>query len=378
MQTAERDRLREIEWLKLEIDEIDRISPKVDEIEKLEQEIKKGAAAEDLSLGAEVVVSALGGEVGALDALSRALSGLQSLVRFDESLQSPFERLQSAEIDLREVFSEMRGYAENIDHDPAGLDKLQQRVEALRSLCRKYGPTLVEVLEHRERAFEKLDRLQNSDKILSELYERQAELLATMRSSADALSRRRRKAAADLGTELVTELSHLAMSKVAFQVEFSVLDDFGPEGCDRAQFLFSPNPGQPPKPLAETASGGELSRVMLALVSILSRFQKQPTLIFDEIDAGLGGRTAEAVAGRLARLARKVQVLCVTHLPVVAAAGDGHLVVEKITSDQSTKVSVFRVDKSRRIEEVARMLSGDASQQRARELATELLETAPK
>ena len=190
---------------------------------------------------------------------------------------------------------------------------------------------------------------------------------------ADKLSRSRRKASAKLGTELVAELANLAMPKVAFQVEFEKQSEFGPDGTDRAQFLFSPNPGREPTPLAETASGGELSRVMLALVSILSRFQNQPTLIFDEIDVGLGGRTAEAVANRLAKLAQRVQVLCVTHLPVVAAAGSGHLVVEKSAQGKTTKVSVTEVAGEERVEELARMLSGGASQKRARELATELL-----
>ena len=165
------------------------------------------------------------------------------------------------------------------------------------------------------------------------------------------------------------------MPKGAFQVEFEALEEFSPWGSERAQFLFSPNPGQPPTPLAETASGGELSRVMLALISILSRFQSQPTLIFDEIDVGLGGRTAEAVAQKLSRLAGRAQVLCVTHLPVVAAAGSGHLVVEKHARKNKTTVTVHVVEQEERVTELARMLSGDASKKQARELATELLQS---
>jgi DNA repair protein RecN (Recombination protein N) len=163
------------------------------------------------------------------------------------------------------------------------------------------------------------------------------------------------------------------MPAVAFEVEFTALELPGPVGQENAQFLFSPNPGRSPSPLAETASGGELSRVMLALVSILSRYQRQPTLIFDEIDAGLGGRTAEAVAERLLALARRVQVLCVTHLPAVASVGSGHYVVEKVSDAGSTSVTVKAVKKEERVVEIARMLSGDASPKTARKLATDLL-----
>jgi DNA repair protein RecN (Recombination protein N) len=373
MQKAERDRLREIEWLKLELEEIDKVSPTDGELHELEGEIKRRAASEDLALGCATVLSALGDDGGALDELGRAISSFRPLPHFDESLQNSFHRLENAEIEIREVFREMSEYTERIEHDSTSLDGLQQRAESLKTLCRKYGPTLGDVLQHRTASVQKLERLENSDLLLQELQEKDEALRGKLAQSAEKLSRNRRKAAGALGTELVAELSLLAMPKVAFQVEFVRTADYGPSGFDQAQFLFSPNPGRAPTPLAETASGGELSRVMLALVSILSRFQKQPTLIFDEIDAGLGGRTAEAVASRLARLAKTVQVLCVTHLPVVAAAATGHYVVEKRSEDRGTSVSVVEVKADRRVEEVARMLSGDASKRRARELAMELL-----
>ncbi len=228
-------------------------------------------------------------------------------------------------------------------------------------------------MAHREQSAAKLSRLENSDVLLAEFKDRETALKDELEKSAARLSKARRKAAGELGTELVSELSQLAMPKVAFQVEFQPTEGFTPDGCERAQFLFSPNPGRAPSPLAETASGGELSRVMLALVSALSRFQKQPTFVFDEIDVGLGGRTAEAVAAKLRRLAGKVQVLCVTHLPVVAAAGSGHLVVEKTSEGSTTKVTVSEVRERERVLELARMLSGGLSSQRATELATELL-----
>lgn len=374
IRTAERGRLREIEWLKAEIEEITEVSPSDGEEIRLEQEIKRRAAAEDLASGTAVAIRALHHENGALQQLAESLRALQPLTGFDSRLQGAVERLTSAEVELQELFRELSDYSEELVFDPKTLDKLQRRVESIKTLCRKYGPTSVDVLAHKDSAMAKLDRLENSERVLEELAQREKELVGELNKSAGKLSKARRKAAGDLGKELVAELSQLAMPKVAFQVDFEPVEEFSSTGLERAQFLFSPNPGQPPTPLAETASGGELSRVMLALVSIQSRFQNQPTLIFDEIDVGLGGRTAEAVATKLSRLAARAQVLCVTHLPVVAAAGQGHLVVEKTAGKKTTSVTVREVTKEDRISELARMLSGNASKKQARELAEELLQ----
>ena len=369
----ERDRLREIEWLRLELDEIQKIEPRSGELLQIEAEIKKMAASEDLSQGASAVTELLGREGGVMDSLADTLSALRPMIIVDETLETMAERLRGAEIEIGEVLQEITDYAEEIQHDPGSLDRLQSRAEAIKTLCRKYGPTVDDVLAHRAQSAAKLDRLENSEEHLKELAAKETALLEKLELDAAKLSKARRKAAAELGTELVSELSQLAMPKVAFQVEFQPTEDFGPDGKEQAQFLFSPNPGRPPSALSETASGGELSRVMLALVSIGSRSQERPTLVLDEIDTGLGGRTAEAVAAKLARLGGRVQVICVTHLPVVAAAAGGHLVVEKTAEKDSTTISVREVRDAERVDEVARMLSGDASKKRARELAEELL-----
>jgi DNA repair protein RecN (Recombination protein N) len=370
---AERHRLREIEWLKLEIEEITKVAPVLGEDQTLEADIRRLASSDDLARGAFGAVQALHGEGGALEALGQAVTLLSALPRFDASLSEPLERLRAAEIDASEVARELSSYADSIEHDPALLDALQQRSEALKTLQRKYGPSIEEVLAHKEAALASLDRLEHADRHLDELAQRLAEVERKLEASGRLLGERRRKAASELRAFVIEELSQLAMPSVAFEVEFTALPQPGPQGFEQAQFLFSPNPGRPAQPLAETASGGELSRVMLALVSILSRYQRQPTLVFDEIDAGLGGRTAEAVAERLAALAKRVQVLCVTHLPVVAAVGSGHYVVEKTSDAESTTVAVKAVKKDERVGEIARMLSGDTSPKTARKLATELL-----
>lgn len=373
LKQAERQRCRELEWLRLEIEEITRVDPQVDELEQLEGEIRRLAASDELARGAHHAVAGLQAEGGALEALAEAVRGLLPLLRYDPALADPVERLRSAEIEVTEVSRELASYIQTLEHDPARLDALQQRSEALKGLQRKYGSSLQEVLAHREAAEQARERLEHAEQHLDQLHRRLAEVEARLELSSRLLAERRRKAATELREFVIEELAQLAMPHVAFEVEFEELAEPGPFGRDAVQFLFSPNPGRAPSPLAETASGGELSRVMLALITILARYQRQPTMVFDEIDVGLGGRTAEAVAERLQALSRRVQVLCVTHLPVVAAVGAGHYLVEKSSLDQRTTVSVRPLARQARVEEIARMLSGDSAPETARRLARDLL-----
>ncbi len=365
---SESQRLREIEWLQLELEQIESAAPVEGEDEVLESEIRRRASSEELAHGVGAALEALSGE-----GLSDALSALSALPRFDSVLAEPLERLRSAEIEVLEVGRFLQDYQEELEHDPRELDRLQQRAETLKGLKRKFGPTLEDVATHLTRGRERLEVLQHRDDHLEQLQLELEGVESRLQELAQKLTRRRQRAARSLCKEVVQELSQLAMPRVSFEVELQPLSRLGPSGAENGQFLFSPNPGRAPTPLAETASGGELSRVMLALVSILSRYQKQPTMIFDEIDAGLGGRTAEAVAQRLVHLAERVQVLCVTHLPVVAAAAGSHLLVEKETRGEQTVVTVQRMEKADRVAEVARMLSGDASQNKAQNLARDLL-----
>lgn len=372
-QAEEREVLREIEWLRLEIEEIADAQPQVDEDDSLELEIKRMAFSEQLSKGVDEALAQLNGNTGVQDRLASVLSKLEPLGNLDDALRGLADRLMVAEIEIREAARDLSSYRGTISHDALALDRLLQRAELLKRLRRKFGPRLEDVLLHQQKATEKLDRLENRDHYLQDLETKAKQLGDRLENHAKSLSKRRKKAARALETRLVEELGQLAMPAVVFRVSLSRRSSLGPTGNEDCEFLFSPNPGHPPSPIAETASGGELSRVMLALVSILSSFQKQPTLIFDEIDVGLGGRTAEAVAARLSELAQRAQVLCVTHLPVVAAAGSCHFVVEKSSSVDETLISVKKLGPKQRVEEIARMLSGNQSKSRARQLATDLL-----
>lgn len=366
--SSESHRLREIEWLKLELEEITNLAPQPGEDESLELEIRRRAASEDLAQGVRGALNALQSE-----GLATALSLLTPLPRFDPRLEEPLERLRSAEIEVRDATHSLSLYADQLEHDSGQLDRLQARAESLKVLKRKYGPTLEDVSRHLDEGTRRLETLEHSDQHMEDLQAELQGLEERLQALSAKLSKRRHRAARSLRKEVVEELAQLTMPAVGFEVEFRALDSPGPNGGEAAQFLFSPNPGRTNTPLAETASGGELSRVMLALVSILSRYQQQPTIIFDEIDTGMGGRTAEAVADRLRALAERVQLLCVTHLPVVAAAADSHLLVEKVSRAKTTVVTVERVEDDIRVAEVARMLSGDSSQKKAQTLAKDLL-----
>ncbi len=371
---AERERLRELDWMKRELQEIEEAGiAESDEDEQAEREVRRLAASSELAEGTQAAARALGQDGGSLEGLAAALHRLAPLLPYDRSLETLAERLTELEIELAESWRDLSTYAESIEHDGARLDRLQGRLEVLKRLKRRYGGSLPAVKQHADELALSIDRLENSAVHLERLERELQDAAANLQRAAVGLTERRREIAENLESEVVLELGRLAMANVKFSVEFRVRSEPGPSGSEEVRFLFSPNPGRPLVPLSETASGGELSRVMLALVAIISRHQSQPTLIFDEIDAGLGGRTAESVAARLADLAQRVQVLCVTHLPVVAAVGQQHLVVTKAVIDGRTVVQVETVAGEERVGELARMLSGDTATEKARTLALGLL-----
>jgi len=373
LRSGERERLREIDWVQHELSEIEGVRPQVGQDRELDEEIRVLAAAEDLQRGAAQAHEALDGEGGAGDALARAGSVLRGLVVADPRLLTIADRLEEAAVLVQETARELRSYGDGIVADPQRLEELQARHEALRRLQRKFGPTLEEVLAYAEAARARLVDLEQrglrSDALESEVLaadQRRRELACQLTAS-------RLQAAAHLEEEVGRELGLVGLPLCRFSVALRPADEPGPEGLDRVEFLIAPNPGEPPRPLARIASGGELSRIMLALLGLFSRFEPVPTLLFDEIDAGLGGRAAEAVARRLQDLARRCQVLCVTHLAVLAAAGASHHHLFKVVEEGRTATRSTQLEGPARELELARMLSGDASPEAARSHARELL-----
>ncbi|MBI3927433.1 MAG: DNA repair protein RecN [Armatimonadetes bacterium] len=373
LRLAERDRIREIEWLEKEVLEIDRAQPRPGEEEELETELARLSAAEALESGAAQAHHHLVAEGAAADQVARASRALSGLIRHDPRLESFCQGLAEAEIALVELGRELCSYTEGLLHEPARLDELQERLEQLKKLKRKYGADLGEVLEYRRKAGQRLEELRGAEARMEGLHAERARARERRDQLAASLREARGSAARTLESQVSDELRGLGMERVRFEVRFERLEEPGPGGAEVAQFYMSPNPGTPPGPLARVASGGELSRVMLALISLFSRYAPVPTMVFDEIDAGLGGRAAEAVARRLRDLANRCQVLCVTHLAVIAAGAGHHLKVHKTVTKGQTRIALEPLEPGQRELEIARMLSGDATPDAACQHARELI-----
>jgi len=337
------------------------------------------ANVERLLEAARAALALLAGEEGgARDAARRAAARLRDAERLDERLAGTRGLVEQAGDLLGEAVRELERYADRLEFDPGRLEEIQARLHALERLKRKYGPTVEAVLEHGARAARELEELTAASEALPQ---REAEWQALQRelaAAADALSAARAKAARELERKIAAELKDLGFARAGFQVPVVRAEGpegLGPTGRDAVEFLFAPNPGEEPKPLHKIASGGELSRTMLAIKAILARADRVPTLIFDEVDAGIGGGMAEVVGRKLYGLADGRQVLCVTHLAQIAAQADAHFQVTKQTARGSTATLVRRLDADR-TEEIARMLGGRQDAAIPLEHARQILEQA--
>jgi DNA repair protein RecN (Recombination protein N) len=365
---GEQDRLRMVDLWSYQIKEIEAARPEADEDQALETEKRVLANAEKLYAAAMGAFEQLyEGGASAETALRAALRNVEELARYDARFGDAAQQLASARATVGDVSSTLRDYAEAIDASPERLAEIEDRLALLDRLKRKYGPTVADVIAFGEDVGRKLTEVEDRDEILKTL---RANLEAAAREyqrAASALSAERRTAAAKLAKLAETQINSLAM-KVRFEVAVTSNESdlaWSSAGWDQVEYRIATNPGEPLKPLAEIASGGEMSRVMLALKVAVeensSKSSKKPTprtLVFDEIDIGIGGRAAEAVGHKLKSLARAQQVLCVTHLPQIAAFADQHLAVEKRESQGRTKTQIRVLDDRARNHEVARMLSG--------------------
>jgi DNA repair protein RecN (Recombination protein N) len=303
--------------------------------------------------------------------LGRYALRLRELARIDAGLGGALELLESAAAQLEEANAELRRYAERADVEPGALEQLENRLGAIDRLKRKYNASAEELLDLQAQAESELQALDRSDETIPGLERAYESALDEAWNAAEALSEERRRTARRFQKEIEKELKALGMGRIIFDIRFAeptAKDDEPPyfragreltdSGIDQVEFLFSPNPGEPPKPLAKTASGGELSRVMLAIKASVLAPGRIPTVLFDEVDAGIGGGTAEIVGNKLKEVAARHQVICVTHLPQIAALADTHHAVRKEVVKGRTSTRVVRLTESERIDEIARMLGG--------------------
>ncbi len=369
-----RDSLREAETRRLEAEsrvdylrfvanEIASAAPTDGEDAELDRRMPALRHSEKLSEAASEAFAVTRGDSGASDALALALSALERVKGLDPALDELVARLSDAAAQIDEVGLELRQYGEGIEHDPRALDAAEARLSTLAGLKKKYGPQLSDVIRTREEAENTLSSLEDSEGGLSGFRARLEEAQSDLQAKAARLSTLRHEAVCLFVHELEGAVAELAMPGARFDVSLEELDFEGwtQDGPHRLEFLFAPAEDQPFRPLAKIASGGEVSRVMLAMKGVLGEADQVPVLVFDEVDAGIGGATATAVGRRLAELARSHQVLVVTHLAQVAALADSHLVVEKLVCDGSTSTLVRVVEGDDRVAEIARMLSGGES-----------------
>ena len=378
LKAGEQERLRRLDLLRFQAGEIGRAELQPSEDEALQRERSLLLNLSRLRESCAAAYHALYEADAAAAAQLKAAAGqLEAVGALDESLANFAAGLEAARAAVEDTAFEIRNYIDRLEAQPERQEEIEERLALIEKLKRKYGPTLDDVARYGEKAGKELEELEAGEAAPAALEERLREAGEAYRGQAAALGRRRREAAEKLEAGVERELADLAMEKARFAVGFEPLEDWSADGLERIVFLFSANPGQAQRPLHRAASGGELSRVALALKTCLTGAgggaEAGRTLVFDEVDSGVGGRVAEAVGKRLKKLSAGSQVLCVTHLPQIAGFADAHFHVAKTEERQQTFASVSELSGNRRIEELARMLSGaevtEAALANARQLA---------
>ncbi|MCS5479397.1 DNA repair protein RecN [Corynebacterium sp. YIM 101645] len=379
---SRRELAQEIDRLQFALDEIDAVEPEPGEDVELLTRIRRLQDVDTLREEASTALGSIDGpeafggwseEDPASTLLGRAEAALSGSE--DTQLKELGGRLTEITAQLGEIAAELGGFLADLPADPEQLEELLQRQQQLKLLTRKYAPDIDGVLTWRDKARTRLGRIDISSEALDELKKQVASAKKTMTAAAKKLSAARQQAAGHLADQVTAELQGLAMAKARLVVEVRPVTP-GREGADEVELMLAPNASTPARPLASSASGGELSRVMLALEVILSAGTQGATLVFDEVDAGVGGRAAVEIGRRLARLATRNQVIVVTHLPQVAAYADTHLHVAKDVGDEAVTSGVLTLDAEQRVEELARMLAGLDDTDTGRAHAAELLERA--
>ncbi|GLZ06772.1 DNA repair protein RecN [Actinomadura sp. NBRC 104412] len=381
--TRAKERRQEADVLRFGLEEIEKADPKPGEDEELAAEEDRLGHADALRGAADGAHEALLGDPSAafeapnvVSLLGTARNALDAVRDHDPALAALADRLAEAGYLVSDVATELAAYAESIDADPARLAVVQERRAELTGLTRKYGQSLNEVLEWARTAAARLTELEGDDDRIEGLRAEHAELTERLEREAAELTAVRTAAAERFSAAVTEELTALAMPHARVDVAVTPTGEYGPHGADEVEVRLAPHPGAKPLPLHKGASGGELSRVMLAIEVVFAGADPVPTFVFDEVDAGVGGKAAVEIGRRLARLARTAQVIVVTHLPQVAAFADQHLLVEKSDDGTVTRSGVTALDREGRVRELSRMLAGLEDSELGRAHAEELLELA--
>ena len=346
---------------------IDEVNPSVDEYDQLMAELPKIENAEDLAQASDAAWRGLSRDGGAIDEVNSAISSLEQLVAADASLQPLVASLTDASYILEDAARDLREYRDGIDHDPHALERLQERASTLQGLMRTYGPRMEDVVERREQAAKLIESVDDSSRIIAAAEAAHDKAEAALAKAAAAFDKARMAAAPEFGQQVNAQMARLEMggAELIAQVDPLPREQWTRAGSTKVEFMYRASAGMTPRPLARIASGGEVSRVMLACKVVLGNADARDTLVFDEVDAGVGGSVAVALAGVLADLAKTHQVIVVTHLAQVAVRAERHYLVKKTAGeaeDSIPETNLVQLDETARVTEIARMLSGDTSE----------------
>lgn len=376
-----RERERRIEMLSWQTEEIEGAALSTGEDEQLRQDIRLLSNIEKVANSVSHAYALLKqGErtISVVSALGEIRRELESAIRFDATLRAKTEVVTECLYQLEDVADELRFYVDNIDSQPGRLQKLEERMDIIHNVKKKYGSSIDEILSYQHQAKQELEALQNTGQTVEQLIVRSQELKERLTQIATRLDHERRQAAAELDASVTIHLRELGMPNAVFRIDVSSTEQFLPTGRNEVVCLFSANRGESPKLLQKVASGGELSRIALAIKSVNTYRDAVGTVVFDEVDAGIGGKTAQMVAEKIAFVAQTKQVFCITHSPPIASMADVHFLAEKLVDSDRTVTLVRQLTSTERMLELARMVAGDNTSKIAVDNARQMIETSMK
>ncbi|MCW5959758.1 MAG: DNA repair protein RecN [Pyrinomonadaceae bacterium] len=385
LRSDEAQKLQLIDILQFQVDEIGKAKLETGEDDALEEEKRRLNNVEKLStLSDEAYAFLYEDEKAAVSTLEKAIRRITELAQYESTFGEYLENLNTAQAVLEDLAFSLRSFSSGLEYSPERLEEIENRLAEIARIKRKYGGTIESALEHFQESDERLKNIETADLREKELRTKLLKVRAEYVEKARLLSEKRRKTAKKFEKDVEANLKTVALEKARFEVRIDSpsdeqlmgsddLNDLSANGFDRVEFYFSANIGESPKPIAKVASGGEASRLMLVLKTAAKLVEREKAMVFDEVDAGIGGRVAESVGLKLKELAKTQQVLCVTHQPQVASLADQHFVVEKRFSGKKTIVAVRKLDDAEKVEEIARMLAGETISDSARTHAREML-----
>mgnify|MGYP000883426397 CR=1 FL=1 len=362
MNTSSYEREREIDLLKFQINEIEEAKLTNKDDDEIEDNFKKLSNMMEIIAGLNEVVNIFNNSQydfnSILDLIDKNINTLSSISKFDKNLEPSLDRLTDARYELHDISGELQLYLEGLELDEDKMYYLEERLNLVNRLKKKYGSSIAKINEYKEKINHDYEKLLNFEKELDKINEAITEYEKKLLFYSEKLSEKRKIIALDLEKKIALELSELNMDRIVFKINFEKKHDFSNNGLDKIEFLISTNPGEDLKPLSRIVSGGEMSRIMLGFKSIIADNDKMPTLIFDEIDTGISGRTAQIVGEKIKKISKNHQVISISHLPQIVALADSHFVISKNIENNKAFTIIKRLNEDERINEIARLISG--------------------